>query len=184
VSPSAELRELLPRAAELVAGLSDAEFNWRPAPGAWSVAECLAHLNVIDEQYACKIRDAIAKAREAKLTSPGPFRLGLIEGWFVRFQEPPYKMRFKAPKRFKPQPAHHIQKVLEDWRRTRVELLQLVSEAEGLDWKRVRVISPASNLISLSLLGAFAVVAAHDRRHLWQAGRIRAMLPKKSAAFR
>lgn len=181
---SADICELLPKAAEVVSGLSHVEFNWRPAPGAWSIAECLAHLNVADEQYASQIRDSIAAARSSGITSPGPFQLGWLEAKFVAFLEPPYKMRFKAPKQFKPQPEHSVERVLEDWRRTRVDLLQLAKEAEGLDLKKVRVSSPVSNLISLSLLGAFAVAVAHDRRHLWQAGRIRAMLPKQSAASR
>jgi hypothetical protein len=182
VIPVAELRDLLPRAAEIAAGLSHAEFNWHPVPGAWSIAECLAHLNVIDEQYAGKIRQSVVKARQSGVTGPGPFRLGWLETRFVRFLEPPYKLRFKSPKQFRPQPEHSVERVLEDWRRTRVELLQLANNAKGLDLKRVRVASPASDLISLSLMGAFAVAAAHDRRHLWQAGRIRAMLPKQSAA--
>jgi NTP pyrophosphatase (non-canonical NTP hydrolase) len=33
-------------AGELVRGLSEEEFNWRPAPGQWSIEECVAHLTM------------------------------------------------------------------------------------------------------------------------------------------
>ena len=33
-------------ARDLAAGLSPAQWSWRPEPGRWSIAECLDHLNV------------------------------------------------------------------------------------------------------------------------------------------
>lgn len=174
--PIGEIRDLLPKAADAAAGLSQAEFNWRPAPGAWSVAECLAHLNVTDELYSVKIAAAIASARRAGVTGAGPFQLGWLETQFLRFMEPPSKMRFKSPKEFTPAAEHNIDRVLDSWRRTRLRLLKLAAEAEGLHLTKIRVQSPATALIQVSLLGAFGIAAAHDRRHLWQAGRIRSML--------
>ncbi len=32
-------------ARKLLDGLTDAQFNWRLAPGRWSIGECLEHLN-------------------------------------------------------------------------------------------------------------------------------------------
>jgi hypothetical protein len=182
VIPTSELRGLIPRAGEIAVGLSHAEFNWHPAPGAWSVAECLAHLNTVDELYSSNISDAIASAGSARITGTGPFKMGRLEAWFVRFLEPPYQVRFKAPKTFQPGPEHSAGHLLETWRHNHVRLLDLASDAEGLHLTKVRVVSPATRLFTLSLLGAFHVIAAHDRRHLWQAARVRAMLPKISAA--
>ena len=42
--------------------------------------------------------------------------------------------------------------------------------------KRVKVVSPATPLLKVSLLCALMIPAAHDRRHLWQAGRVRERL--------
>ena len=175
--PVAQLRELLPKAAEAAAGLSHTQFNWRPVPGSWSIAECLAHLNWVDELYSSKIAAAI----DSGIKGSGPFKLGWLESCFIHLLEPPYKIRFKAPQVFKPAPEHNVDHVLESWRRTRVTLLELAAKAEGLDLRRIRVTSPANNRVKVSLLGAFHVVIAHDRRHLWQAEQIRKMLPRLKA---
>jgi hypothetical protein len=173
--PTAELRDLLPKAAEVAAGLSHADFNWRPAAGAWSVAECLAHLNTTDELYCAKIAEAIP----AGVAGRGDYKLGWLETRFIRMLEPPYRIRLKAPKQFKPGGEHNADHVLDTWRRTRLRLLELASRAEGLDLSRVRVVSPVSDLLKFSLPGAFHVVVAHDRRHLWQAAEIRKMMSNK-----
>ena len=36
-------------AQALLAGMSEAQFQWKPALARWSVGECLAHLNVTGE---------------------------------------------------------------------------------------------------------------------------------------
>jgi len=40
-----QLRSIRQDAEGLMAGLSDAQFNWPPAPGRWSMAGCFDHLN-------------------------------------------------------------------------------------------------------------------------------------------
>jgi DinB superfamily len=172
--PTAELRDLLPKAAEVAARLSHAEFNWRPAEGAWSIAECLAHLNTTDEIYCTRIAEAISSG----ISGEGPFELGWLETRFIRLLEPPYRMRFKAPTEFRPSPEHNVDHVLDTWRRTRLRLLDLAAKSEGLHLTRLRVASPVSKFLKFSVLGAFHVVVAHDRRHLWQAAQVRKLLPK------
>ena len=176
--PVNEIRDLLPKAGEAVAGLSHADFNWRPEPGAWSIAECLAHLNLSDEAYCNNIATAIRSG----VPGVGPFQLGWVEARFAKFMEPPFKVKCKTPKGFQPGPEHNVEKVIEDWRRIHERFLELASQTDGLHLTKIRVLSPASSLFSVSLLGAFVIPAAHDRRHLWQISRLKSMLPKSSAA--
>jgi hypothetical protein len=51
--------------------------------------------------------------------------------------------------------------------------LQSVSAASGLRLSKIKVNSPASPLIKLTLEEAIALMAAHERRHLWQARQVR-----------
>src|SRR5215813_11694041 len=94
-------------ATGLMSGLSDAQFNWQPAAGRWSVAGCFDHLNKSASQlFIPKIDAAIATARAKRLTSGGPFAYSAFERWCIRTNDAPPKMRFKAPRRF--QPAPHL----------------------------------------------------------------------------
>jgi hypothetical protein len=49
----------------------------------------------------------------------------------------------------------------------------LATDAEGLDLARVKVPTPISRLLKLSLGMTLAQAAAHERRHLEQARRVR-----------
>ncbi len=92
-----DLRQIAAVKAEaqrLLAGLSDAEFNRRPAPGRWSAAECLDHLNAIRKVLPA-IDRTIAGARARGLRSDGPFRYGWFTRWMIRAFEPPPRRRFK-----------------------------------------------------------------------------------------
>jgi hypothetical protein len=54
----------------------------------------------------------------------------------------------------------------------RGRLAQRLGDAKGLDFGRVKVRSPFVPLLRVDLESAFLVVAAHERRHLWQARRV------------
>jgi len=160
-------------ASELVAGLSDAQFNWRPAPGAWSIAECLAHLNVTGQNFLPRIDRRIREARAAGMLSEGPFRYGLLSRVMVRGTEPPAKLKFKAPKIFQPMSEHLIAVIVPAFMTLQDQLIERLRAARGVDLGRVKVTSPVSRLFKISLGQVFPFIAAHERRHLWQARRVR-----------
>ena len=46
-----QIAQLKEQAAALLHGLNDVQYNWRPASGCWSMAQCVAHIVVTDEIY-------------------------------------------------------------------------------------------------------------------------------------
>ena len=160
-------------ARDLIDGLSEAQVNWRPTAAHWSIAECLDHLTVTNRELMERIEAAMSDARSRGLTSRGPFRYGLIGNMIVRSMEPPVKMKFKAPKIFKPRPDQLLEAVARDFFTTQNELLRLIKEANGINLARVKITSPVTKLIKLSLGQAFGLIATHERRHLWQARQVK-----------
>jgi hypothetical protein len=160
-------------ALELSAPLSDSQFNWRPAPKKWSISECLAHVNILDGLDVPAIRDAIEAGRAAGLTGKGPFRYGYLSRSFVRFSEPPVKLKFKAPKVYQPPPGQPKDPVVAEFIAIHDQLLELVSKSNGLDLALVKVGATPFPRLRFSLGQRFALLAAHDRRHLRQAWEVR-----------
>ena len=156
-------------ARQLVAGLSDAEFNRRPAAGRWSAAECLDHLNTL-RKILPAIDRAITHAAARGLRSEGPFHYGWFAHWMIRSFEPPPRRRFRNPRLLEPvhQPLAP-DAVLREFLSLRDALTRRVQQADGLDLERVIVVSPVSRFFRMPLGGYFAFLLAHDRRHLWQA---------------
>jgi DinB family protein len=155
--------------ADLIGGISEAQFNWRAAPGRWSIAQCLDHLNVTGAIYIPVLEGAITKGRALGLMGRGPFRHTRFGRWWINSIEPPVKLKVKAPRRFLPSPDLHFEKVTQTFIDLQERFIVLLTEANGLDLARIKVHSPATKLIRLTLGQGFALTTAHERRHLWQA---------------
>jgi DinB superfamily len=156
----------------LVDPLRDEQFHWRPAPDVWSIAECLDHLNATARVYLPKLDEGISEAIRRGGYGSGPFRYSWIGRIFVRTAEPPSRVRMKAPEMFRPIPGRPRHEVMATLREYRVQFIDRLNGANGLDLARARVTSPLSKWLGFSLFAGFALIAAHERRHLWQARKI------------
>jgi hypothetical protein len=160
-------------AERLLAGLDDACFNWRPSPDRWSIAQCVDHLVVSGRQSIYYIKEAINEARSKGLFGSGPFRYRFIERAFVKFMEPPPKLKVRSPRAYLPASEQQYELLVPDFLRLQDELIRLLEEADGIDLMKTRVQNPVTSLFSFSLGQEFALNAAHERRHLWQARKIK-----------
>ena len=160
-------------AVGLMSGLSDAQFNWQPAPGRWSMAGCFDHLNKSAAGLFIPIIDkAIAGARARNLRGDGPFAYSAFERWCVRNNDAPAKMRFKSPKKFHPAPQLSIDRVRSEFVRWQDELGTRLRDADGFDLRRAKQAWPFWPL-TWSLGGLIQMMLAHERRHVHQAREVR-----------
>ncbi|MGH7568450.1 MAG: DinB family protein [Gemmatimonadales bacterium] len=158
----------------VAAGLSEAQFNWRPAPDRWSIGDCLAHLNESVTTTLPAFDAAIAAGRARGLVSPGPYKYGWFASWMARSMEPPPRWRMRSPSVFRTSPAQRrADVVVPEFLAVRDRLAERVRRADGLDLTRVRVTSPASRFFRLPLGAYFGFVLGHERRHVWQARQVR-----------
>ncbi len=159
-------------ALELTAPLSDTQFAWRPGIGRWSISECLEHLNVVDRLHLPLLADAMAQGRAAGLTGTGPFRYGFLSRRFVRYQDGPVKIKKKAPREYRPPSGGPKEKVVAESISIHDQMRELAVKSNGLDLARIKTRTPFP-VIKFSLGQRFAILAAHDRRHLQQAWGVR-----------
>ena len=180
---NAELRDYLRQfeeakanASRLVEELFDEQLVWTPPqlPDSWSIAECFGHLNATAEAYFPRIDRAIEEGRAAGLLGDGPFRHGFLVNRFIKMLQPPPRRRFKVPGPiFQPKVDTPVRDTFERFLSHQDSLAERVRRADGLDLARVRLVSPVSRWLRMSLGQCFSVVATHQRRHLWQAARVR-----------
>lgn len=175
-----ELRATGEEAEDLASELSRDQLWWRPGEERWSVGECLDHLVRAGEAYLEVLDEAIEGGRRRELRAEGPHGRSLVGRWLVRLLEPPPRPRVPAPRRIRPRPSETGRREAEDRRDPlrdfldlRPRLGQRLEAAEGLDLGRIRMSSPFISFVRFDLGSAFRIVAAHERRHLWQAGRVR-----------
>lgn len=165
-----EYRESVARAKELFSSAGGERLRARPAGGGWCAAECVEHLALTGEDYVKRIRAAIESAK----TRPagGEEKLSLAGRVLMRMFEPPVRRRFTAAPHLVPAAAApRLDLLLGRFEQAHVHLMRLVEETDALDRTRIRIALPDSDWVRLTLFDTFELIAAHDRRHLWQAER-------------
>lgn len=156
---------------DLVVEMRPDQAAWRPSPKAWSVAECVDHVNVAARLYIERMRPAIARARERNLEGAAPYGGGTLLGRMVlRVLEPGAGRRFPAPGVFRPARGEiDFAAARNEFRATLAVLRDLMEEADGLDLGRIRFTSPAGPILKVTLAQAFEIQSLHIPRHLAQA---------------
>ena len=161
------------RAKALAEGLTETQFTWRPEPESWSIQECLGHLTMVGQYEIRLIEKAIQDGRSRGVTGNGPFQYGWLERRILRATEPPIRRKFPAPRRFRPNHGQPVTAILPTFLHVQREFIRMAELSKGLDLVRVRVHTPISRFVRFSLGLTLAQQAAHERRHLEQARRVR-----------
>jgi hypothetical protein len=155
------------RAQSVVYGLTPEQLRQRPASG-WSIAECLAHLTLTTGEYLKLADRAFIDAPRG----PGKFKRDLVGRILAWTLEPPYRMKVKTLPAYIPG-ADHLSDPLAAFFASQQQLIATLYRANGIRLDRVKVQSSFNPRIYYNLLSFFSILAAHQRRHLWQAEQVK-----------
>ena len=158
----------------LVRGLSDAQLNWRPSDGRWSIAECIEHLTVTGTLYLAPLDRAIDHGTQRALFGGRDYQPGWFDRWMIGQMEPPPRRKMRAPGKIRPpQRVAAAVQVIAEFSAVQRALIERVRRATALDLTRVKLRSPIVPLLRMSLGTWLGFILAHERRHLWQARQVR-----------
>lgn len=164
-----ELEAATARARRLIEGHDPAALRRIPGAGGWSALQCIAHLNLTTENYLPLLARALGDAPPAS----GTRRVGsgLMPRLLLWSLEPPYRLRFKTQPAFEPSLEDDPNAVLASFERLQGELLLTLGRFDGRALDRAPIASPFNGRLKYNALAALRILAAHERRHLWQAER-------------
>src|SRR5438046_7802381 len=95
-----EYRSAQARLHDLVRAVPDEQWRKRSDPTRWSVAECVAHLNITSLAYVPLLQHAVSRARMLERRSPGRYHRDPI-GWVLwATMRPPVRVRLNTTSRF------------------------------------------------------------------------------------
>ena len=155
--------------AESLKGLSDARLNKQPAPGSWSAAQVLEHLNVYSRYYLPAMEKALS---EAPQVAKPVFNSGWLGAYFAELmqinKQGVVKRKMKAPKMAVPAPQLDAQAVLDEFISHQYHLLNLLKMAESVDLGGARVPVSIAKYIRLKLGDCLRFFIAHEVRHAAQ----------------
>ena len=152
-------------ANKLVLGHSADDLTNRWESSSWSVTQCLDHLARTSLSFLPSISRAVATAPE--LNTNRPLRTGTIALLLIRNLEPPYRLRYKVIPQLAPRETD-FEAAWSNFEKSQSHLSEAVRSAAGLAIDKVKVQCPVYARITYNVYGAFRMLAAHQRRHLWQ----------------
>jgi len=155
----------------LVSGLSEEKLNWQPAPGAWSIGQCLEHLSITNEKYV----SAIGPALEAQPDAPvEEIRPGWLSAWFLKHYVEPSPGGKKAPAPGKIRPAVQVSSsVIPRFLASNRACRELIVRARSKDVNRIRFWNPVVTSVWFTVGVGFQIVASYEQRHVLQCERVK-----------
>lgn len=148
------------------------QWRVRRDPARWSVAECVAHLNLTSRAYLPVLDDAVARARALAGASPRRYRRDFA-GWALwRSLGPPARFRFKTPSAFVPEATPEAPDLVAEFTELQTAQLGYLRACDGLPLVNIKVASPFEARMHYNLFACFSIIPRHQHRHLWQAERV------------
>jgi hypothetical protein len=180
IAPDIEAFEDQLEAAErdaelLVSGLTEQQGIWRMEPASWSVSECLDHLASTNRIYVVAMQEAAMRARARGKMRRGPATPGWFGRWFAKSLEPPVnpRSRHKAPPNIRPRTAPGLADAFSAFAASNAEVRTFLRTQADLDLAGVTFPNPFIRGLRFSIASGLNNILAHERRHLWQAWRVR-----------
>jgi hypothetical protein len=161
---------LIDRVGSLARPLDPERLVRRPSNGGWSVGHVLEHLCVTSELYEPPIHELLRSGRPDAAAARRPWKPTLIGRLTVKMFERPVRMR--APKRMAPA-ASPRGGVVEAFLAHQRMVSQLLDDASGFDWRRLRMSSPVIKLpFRFNLGDVYSILIVHAERHARQMERV------------
>lgn len=148
------------------------QYNWKPTPYSWNIAEILAHLNAYTAFYNQAISEKLAKT---KFTTPIDYfissQLGKAAWKNMKLgKERNIKRKFKSPKNFNPEINKDLltDNLLEEYIALQNDFLAITENARNFNLKKVKTSISISKIVKLRLGDVLLYVAYHNERHIQQ----------------
>ncbi|MFT3827013.1 MAG: DinB family protein [Chitinophagaceae bacterium] len=141
----------------------------QPAPGKWSIAQVIEHLNTYGRYYLPLMAKAI---KEKNLPPAVYFTPGWLGNYFTNSMLPNQQgkvtNKMKAFKNHRPSPDIDSKQVLDEFIEQQKLLLELLEKVPHTDLNAIRIPISIASFIKLKLGDVFRFIIAHHQRHFVQ----------------
>jgi len=166
-----DLERASKRVHALTAEVPEEQWDLRPGPDRWSVAECIEHLIITSTESLPPIRKALTGMEGQRSVTSRRYRRDFL-GWLIwKSQAETTAMRSRTAAGFVPTGGVRRQEATKLWDGLQRELLELVGLADGLPLGSTKIPSAFNGRVKYNLFSALSILAVHQHRHLGQAER-------------
>lgn len=156
--------------------LTPEQFNFKPSPDKWSIAQCLLHLVKTNKGYFPVYEKLLSGNYTPNFFERMGLGKGLFEKLFIEGVDPKNIKKMKAPASIQPGQSHIDKSIIEKLVEQNKKVAEYYLQLQDKDLKSITISSPFANIIVYSADCAFNIVNLHEQRHLQQAKRVKDLL--------
>jgi hypothetical protein len=172
----ADVAEVTRRAQRTFGDLGATELNRTPAPGEWSIAQCLEHLILINAGYFPVLERVARGTWTPSLAERLPLLPRLLGKMVLALVQPDSKRKVQASPEFRPSASTIPADIVARFAAHQDVLARHMEAAARRDVAGTIITSPVARYITYSVLDAYRIIVAHERQHMAQAERVLAGL--------
>ncbi len=168
-----ELKKTTDDASETFGALTPEQLNWKPAEKSWSIAQCLDHLILTNEQFYREFDKLAAGGRKNTFWQ----NYSPLTGFFGRFLIKAVtedSKKAKAPSKSIVPPSDLPSDIVEKFEKNIAGVIEKIEACAKADRVKTVVSSPFLAVMTYKLDDAYTVLVEHAKRHIRQARRVMA----------
>ena len=162
----AEARRIADDVAAKYATLSSAQLNWKPNADAWSIGQNFDHIVTANRTYFATLADVAAGKKTARGWERVPLLPGVTGRLMVWGLDPKAARKMTAPQVFQPSQTDVPGDIVATFLRQQEELLTTMRQTQSERALKTVITSPASPLVTYSVLDAYRIIIVHEQHHL------------------
>lgn len=143
----------------------------KPEPDSWSACEIIRHISKFNGLYMEQMDQAVESKKIVKANGQ-QFKPRFIYRQFIRFLEPPYKIKTKTIAPMYPNNVGNVdpENLINELKENNLEINKRIEtfREQQLDLNQIKGKNPVLQWVSMSLSEFILVLEAHQRRHFWQ----------------
>lgn len=155
--------------------LNTQQLNWKPGAEVWSVAQCLDHLLVANQEMFMPIDTALAGTKQKTFFERMPVWPGMCGRLMIKVVSPGFRQKLKAPASAAPAASAFEAQIVSRFVTQQGEITDRLKLMDRQGAAQIVMTSPFVSFITYSLLDACRLMVAHERRHMAQARRVMEM---------
>jgi hypothetical protein len=170
-----EVEALAKETGEIFGSLNAGQINWKPTADAWSVGQCFDHLVTANREYFPQLDQIIKGEKNTTMWQRMPFLPGFFGQIVIGAVHPDSSKKLKAPKIFHPSSSKIDPLIITKFIAHQREMIGKMKATMGMKLEKIIIYSPVTKVVIYSLLDAYRIITAHERRHFNQAHRLKEM---------
>ena len=176
-----KLKEISKEIENEIRPLNSTQLNWKQNSESWSIAQCLQHIIVSNEQYLPLLQNLISG--KSKMTfwekiNPLTSYTGKM---MIKTLGPVITKKFQSPKLFLPSFSEIKVKVVDDFIDHQNKLIKIYTSLNDPKFKKSILTSPVAALLTLKVEDILTILVVHEERHLQQIIRLKTTLLSNKA---